>query len=176
MHVVIRYAGSAPAAADAVHRAVTAVDPLVPVTIAPLQERATASLGGRRVLLTLALAFGAIALVLTSVGVYALVAFAVAQHARESAIRLALGAHPSSVMRRATRTGVAPALAGIAVGLIGAVWLGGALQSQLFHVRPHDPAVLAVAALAVLSAASLAAAIPARRASRVDPVATLRLE
>ncbi len=176
MHFVVRYAGGAAAAVDGVRRAVAGVDPLVPVTIEPLQERATASLAGRRFLVALAGAFGAVALVLASVGVYALVAFAVAQGARESAIRIALGARPASVRGRAILSGVGPALAGVAGGLLGALWLGGALQAQLFHVRPRDPAVLATAALGACLAAWVAAALPARRAARVDPVAVLRME
>ncbi len=176
MHFVVRYAGSEMGAADGVRRALAGVDPLVPSTIEPLRDRATASLAGRRFLLMLAAAFGAIALVLASVGIYALVAFAVTQGAREAAIRLALGARPGSVVRRASRSGFAPALIGIAAGLAGSLWVGGAMRAQLFHVQPHDPAVLVIAAAAALLAAWVAASIPARRAARVDPVTLLRTD
>jgi putative ABC transport system permease protein len=176
MHFVVRYAGSEAAAADAVRRAMAAVDPLVPVTIEPLRERATAVLGDRRFLLIVAAAFGAIALLLSAVGVHALVTFSVSRSRREAAIRLALGAAPSIVRAGVARRGLVPAAVGTALGLLGSIWLGQALHSQLFQVSGVDPLVLAGAAGATLAAAGGAALAPARRIARVAPAEALREE
>lgn len=176
MHVLVRYTGSESAAVSAIRRAMAAADRLVPVSIAPLQTRVTEELADRRFLTIVASCFGVIALVLASVGVYALVAFRVARTLRESAIRLALGAPLSSVRSGAVRLGLAPACIGVAVALAGSVWLGRTLRSQLFHVNAVDPLVVAVAAIAAVTAACVAAAIPARRTARVDPAALLRME
>jgi putative ABC transport system permease protein len=176
MHVLVRYVGSEQAAVDAIRRAMASADPMVPVSIAPLQARVTSGLADRRFLTIVASAFGLIALLLASVGVYALVAFGVARSLRESAIRLALGAPPSTVRAGAVRTGLLPACFGIAAALAGSVWLGQTLRSQLFHVNAVDPLVLGIAAIAALAAACVAAAMPARRAARVDPAAILRID
>jgi hypothetical protein len=176
MHVLVRYTGGEAAAVSAIRQAMAAADRMVPVSIAPLQARVTDGLADRRFLTIVASSFGLIALVLASVGVYALVAFRVARTLRESAIRLALGAPLSSVRSGAVRLGLVPACIGVAVALAASVWLGRALRSQLFHVKAVDPLVVAVAALAAVAAACVAAAVPARRAARVDPAAILRME
>jgi ABC-type antimicrobial peptide transport system permease subunit len=105
-----------------------------------------------------------------------MVAFAVGRQLREAAIRLALGARPSLLQRRVLLRGLAPAAAGLALGLLLAWPVGHAIRAQLFQVRPADPIVLAAVALAVVAAALLASFLPARRAARVDAAAALRQE
>jgi putative ABC transport system permease protein len=176
MHLVVRYTGGTAAALRSVRQALADVDPMVPVTIEPLSVRAAESLGGRRLLLLMASGFGMAALFLAGAGVYAMVSFAVARQTRESAIRLALGAHPASLGRRTILQGCLPAAAGVIAGLALALAIGPAMRTQLFQVQPRDPVVLLAAALAMIAAAVIAALHPARRASRVNPAAALRQE
>ena len=114
MSLVVRYAGADGAARQRVAHALAAVDPLVPVSIESLEALTAESLNGRRLLLILAAGFGVAALLLAAAGVYAMVAFAVGRQLRDSAIRLALGAHPSSLGRRVVLQGVLPAAGGAA--------------------------------------------------------------
>ncbi len=174
MHVVVRYAGPVGTAVQGVRAAMASADRLVPVTIEPLEARATASLGDRRLVVLLAGGFGLIALLLSAAGVHAMVAFAVARQRREAAIRLALGAPPADLLRRMAGRGVGPAAAGIVAGLALAVPLGRVMAAQLFHVTPSDPVAIGAAGLGVLLAAAGASLLPARRASRVDPAVALR--
>jgi putative ABC transport system permease protein len=174
MSFVVRYAEGEGAAIDRIRRALAAVDSLVPVTIEPLDRRTAESLAGRRLLLTLAGGFAVVALLLSTSGVYAMAAFTTARRRREAAIRLALGAHPSSLGRRVILQAIVPASAGILAGVALAIPVGRAMQAQLFHVRPADPVVLGAAALAVAVAALAAAIAPARRAARVDAAVALR--
>ncbi len=176
MHVVARYEDSAGPAIAAVARAFAAVDPLVPVTIAPLDVLVSESLSSRRLLLILAGGFGTAALLLAAGGVYAMVAFVAGRQVRESAIRLALGARPSMLRRHMILRGLFPAVLGTLAGLTIVVAVGSAIRSQLFHVKPTDPLVMIGAALGVLGAAGLASLLPARRATRIEPAAALRRE
>ena len=176
MHLMVRYRGDVAAAAAAVRRTLSSLDPMAPVDVRPLESEVAAALGARRLLLMIAVGFGAGALLLASAGVYAMIAFAVDRQRRESAIRLALGARPSALQRRVVRQGLAPALAGVAIGLSLMVPFGAIIRAQLFEVTPGDPVVLAAAAVAMLAAALVASLVPAHRSSRVDPAVALRQE
>jgi hypothetical protein len=176
MHLLVRYSGAEPAAVTAIRQALSSSDPMVPFSLGPLQERVTGDLADRRFLTIVAATFGAIALALASVGVYALVAFSVLRRLRESAIRLALGAPASAVRVGAMRIGLLPAAAGVLIATAASFWLGHAIRAQLFHVNPTDPLVLGTAAVAALAAAAIAAIAPAIRAARVDPATILRME
>lgn len=153
------------------------LDPDVPLhrarTLADLEARATAD---TRVLGGLLAVFAALALLLAATGVWAVVAHGVVRRTRELGLRVALGAGPGSVVALVVRQGVGPAVAGVLVGA-GAAWLGGrALRGLLYQVSPGDPATLAGAALFLLAVTALAAWLPARRATRVDPMEALRSE
>ena len=174
MHILVRHRQGVPSVAEEARRVLSSVDPMVPVAIGPLASEVSRALRGRRLLLVVALGFGAAALLLATAGVYAMVAFAVGRQLRESAIRLALGARPWALQRRVLLQGLIPAAAGVALGLLLIVPLGAGLRAQLFGVAPTDPLVLAAAAGAAFAAALVAAATPARRSSRVDPAAALR--
>ena len=159
----------------AVRAVVADADPLLPLadmrTLQGVVDRATAPTGFALALIGLS---AAIALVLGAVGVYAVVAYAVSRRTAEIGVRLAIGATPADVRRLVMREGGLVVLAGLAVGLAAAIGLGRFVQGQLYNVTATDPATLAILTLVMLSVATAALAIPARRAARVDPTAALR--
>jgi putative ABC transport system permease protein len=119
-------------------------------------------------------AFATLALILAVTGVYGALAFTVAERRREIAVRLALGATPSGVVRLILATGIGAAALGIAVGLAGAVVGVRLLESLLYGIAPRDPLSFATAATVLLVTAAAACYIPARRAAAVDPAVVLR--
>jgi ABC-type antimicrobial peptide transport system permease subunit len=162
--------------AATIRQVFASIDPRVPVTIDSLEARSRSGLGSRKLLLTLSVGFGGVALFLAAAGVYSLVAFLAERGRRDAAICLALGARPASLRRRTTLRGAMPAFIGVAVGLAAAVPVGRALRAQLFNAPAFDPAVLTIAGATVVLAAWIAASVPARRTTRVDPAAVLRGE
>jgi ABC-type antimicrobial peptide transport system permease subunit len=131
---------------------------------------------GARAAAVLLLGFGLLALVLGSIGTYGLIAYGVETRQREFAVRMAVGARASSVMRLVLGDGARLAAAGVAVGVGGAFALSGVMRGLLFEVAPTDPVTFTAAPLLLALTAMLACAIPAWRATRVDPNATLRRE
>jgi len=162
-----------PRMAAAVREAAIALEPRALVGLAPLQpfER---SLGEPRLLARLLGTLALLALVVTVAGIYAVVSHTVARRTGEIGVRVALGATGRDIGRLIVGESVRPALAGAVLGLVACAWWLGSLRALLFGFEPADPRVLAFAALVVVLTAVLASAIPARRASRVDPAATLR--
>ena len=121
-------------------------------------------------------AFAAFALLLASVGVYGVLSYAVAQRRREMGLRMALGAERRDLVRWVVARGLRPVLGGVAVGL-GVAWaLAHLIGGLLYDVRPRDPMTFAVAAATLIAVAAVACWLPARRASRVDPLSALRAE
>ena len=118
--------------------------------------------------------FACIALVLAVTGVFGVMSHTVAERTREIGIRMALGAQPGDVLRQIVGRTLALALAGLVIGLVGAFAVGRVIQSQLFGVQLVDPPTLIVVCLILVSSASAASFLPARRAARLDPVTTLR--
>jgi ABC-type antimicrobial peptide transport system permease subunit len=160
-----------------VRRDVAALDSRLPLAIVEsLATLVDASLAGRRFTMLVLLAFAAIAVALSVVGVYGVLAYLVGQRKREIGLRLAIGASPSQVMWLFVREGAALTLAGLVVGLAGALAAGRWVSSLLFSVTPADPATLAIVIGALASAAACATYVPARRAARVDPSDALRAE
>jgi predicted permease len=161
----------------AVRRALREAHPdLIVREIRTLEEQIDRTLGQERLIARLLGFFGLLALVLTGVGLYGVMSFAVARRTHEMGIRLALGAPPSRLLARVLRETCLLAAAGIAVGLLAALGASRAVEAFLFGVKPHDPATAAAAALGLLAVAALAGYLPARRAARVDPVVALRHE
>jgi predicted permease len=134
---------------------------------AQLQERMTGTLAGF---------FGGLALLLSAIGLYGLMAYSVAQRQREIGIKVALGAEPRRVMREVLRDGLAVTLTGVAVGFAAALATVQLVRSLLFGVTPHDPLTLAAAPASLVAVAIVACLLPAARAARVDPMIALRAE
>ena len=177
LSLVIRTEGDPAALAPAFREAVWSLDRDLPVgELATLEQLFAASLAPQRFLTTLLGAFAALALVLGTVGIYGVMAFTVSRRTREIGIRMALGARPGDVLRATMRHGAALTLAGLALGLAGAVAASRALSGLLFEVDPLDPLTLAGVALLLAAASLFACFWPARRATRVDPMVTLRYE
>jgi ABC-type antimicrobial peptide transport system permease subunit len=156
---------------------VAGVDPLVPMirpgTMLDLLEADTAR---HSFYLTLLGLFAVVALVLAAVGMYGVVAFAVAQRTRELGLRMALGARAPQVVSLVLWQGLRPALAGAAAGVLGALAASRILTSLLFEVTPQDPLTYLGVAVVLLAVVALACSIPARRATRVPPGIALRAE
>jgi len=119
---------------------------------------------------------GSMALVLGIVGVYGVISYGVAQRSREVGIRIALGARSSEVRRMFVRQGLSMTLLGIAVGLAAAFALSQWMSSLLFGVSPKDPVTYAAVSIVLIIATAVACYMPARRATRVDPMESLRAE
>jgi ABC-type antimicrobial peptide transport system permease subunit len=120
--------------------------------------------------------FGSLALMLTAIGIYGVVAYAVAQRTREVGIRMALGARQRDVQKLILSKGLMLVGWGTGCGFIGCYWLSRLVVTQLYGIDPSDPATLATAAAILIAVALLASYIPARRASKVDPLVALRCE
>ena len=142
----------------------------------PLETLVSSSLGQRRFTLTLMLMFGLVALALAAVGIYGVMAYTVAQRTQEIGIRMALGARPLMVLSMVLRDGMALVAVGLAVGVIAALALGRLVSSLLYDVTATDATTYAIIAAALAAVALVAIVIPARRATRVDPMQALRSE
>jgi predicted permease len=121
-------------------------------------------------------ALAAVATLLAAIGLYGVLSYTVAQRTREIGVRLALGARPGSVLRLVVGHSFRLSAIGVALGAAAALLLGPAIESQLYGVRPRDAATLATVSAALLAVALLAAYLPARRATRVDPLVALRVD
>jgi predicted permease len=170
--------GQAPEAIESALRAsIHRYDPrLVVDGMRTMEQQIDKSVSSQRALAMLAASFSALALIMTSVGLYGVLAFATTQRTREIGVRMALGAQRSSVVLLVMREMALTALIGVAVALPAAVGLSRLLASQLYGVRPGDPITLAACVLICAFMVVLAAAIPARRAASVDPMKALRSE
>jgi putative ABC transport system permease protein len=175
LDLVMRADGDLFAVARAAERAVWAIDPDQPVaSVRPLEDMLRGTVAERRLSTGLLAAFGVLALLLAAIGIYGVMAFSTLQRTRELGIRLALGAEPRDVLRLILRDGARLSALGVGLGVVGALAASRAVSSMLFGVSPTDPLTFA-AVVAILGGASLLACyIPARRATRVDPVVALR--
>jgi hypothetical protein len=144
--------------------------------LAPMRELMARSTAQRRFLMWLLTVFAVAALLLAAVGVYGIVAESVAQRTREIGLRMALGARPAAALRLLALDGLSSLLPGMALGLAGAAGLTRTMRSVLFEVAPLDPVVFGAAAAALGLCGALACYLPARRATRIDPLAALRQE
>lgn len=160
-----------------VRTTVAGLDPAVPVAgVMTLQDRIDRATAPAAFALAIVAIAAAIALILGLVGVYAVVTYADSQRTREIGVRLAVGAGPSDVRRMVWRQGAIVVLAGTTVGLAGAMGLTRVMEAMLHGVSPRDPVSFAALTVLLLAAAGLALWLPARRASRIDPVQALRAE
>jgi putative ABC transport system permease protein len=175
--LVVRTPGDASAIAGELRRVVHAVDPEVAVAdVSPLRSVVDKALENRRYQMWLFTAFGAVALLIATVGVYATTAYGVSRRRREMNIRVALGARASQVFALVLRQSTTPLGAGIGAGCAGALALGTVVASLLFKVRASDPIVIASVVAVVGTVGVLAAATAARQGLQIDPAAALRDE
>jgi predicted permease len=144
--------------------------------ISTMENNIAKSLGSRRMMMSLLGAFAGIALLLASVGLYGVMALTVTQRTRELGIRLALGAQRADVFRLVLSQGMRLVVSGLIMGLLGAVGAGRGLQSVLYGVGGSDTPALSFALFALAIVALIACWLPARRATRVDPMVALRAE
>jgi putative ABC transport system permease protein len=144
--------------------------------VGTLEEQIDGTLAQPRFQATLLAVFAAIALLLASVGIYGVTSHAVNQRTQEVGIRMALGALRGDVMRLVIGQHLGPALIGIAIGVTGGLVLSRYLRTLLYGVAPTDPVTFASMSIALLAVAALACWIPARRATRIDPLVALRAE
>jgi putative ABC transport system permease protein len=175
--IVLRTAVPPASIAPAARERVRAIDPLIPVSRMQTME---ALVGGTvaepRFHMLLVAALGVSALVLATIGIYGLLAFSVSLRAREIGVRAALGATSGDIARMVLGEGMRLVIAGLALGLAGALVLTRALKTMLFGIEPTDPATFGTIAVVLIGGAAVACYVPARRAARTDPARALRSE
>jgi len=155
--------------------AVQSIDPDQPIAdVRTMEQWMSRSLETRRAPMVLLALFGAVALVLSAIGIYGVLAFGVAQRVREFGIRQALGANRRAILSLVLTQGLRTAAVGVAIGLVGSYVLSRFLQTLLFGVQPHDVGVCIVVSVLLFIVAIAACYIPARRATKIDPMVALR--
>jgi predicted permease len=175
--VVLRTEGDPTAAMSSVRRAVNDIDPReVIYNVETLDEVIANSYAARRFSMILLGIFAALALALACVGIYGVVSYLVGQRTHEIGVRMALGAQPNDVLRLVLGHGAKMALVGVAVGIAGAFGLTRWMANELFGVTAHDPVTFAGVAGLLMLVAVAACYVPARRATKVDPMVALRYE
>jgi putative ABC transport system permease protein len=173
----VRTAGDPLALAAPLRSALAAVDPELPVfSVKTMQQVTDESLVTRRWPMLLSMGFGVVALLLSALGIYGVLAYLVTQRTKELGIRMALGGSPRAIFDLVLREGIALLAVGLAVGGVGLVALRRVLDAQLYGVTTANPVVMALAALLLGVIALVACAIPAGRATRIDPVLALNQE
>lgn len=176
-YLIVRTASDPTSLVPAIREAIHKTDANLPVTqVMPMQDLLSSSVASRRFSATLIGIFAGIALLLAAVGIYGVTSYVVWQRTQEIGIRMALGAQPGNVRRLVVNLGAKLALAGVAIGLVGALALTRLLSSMLFGVKSTDPATFAGVAILLVGVTLLACYVPARRAMRVDPMVALRYE
>ncbi len=177
MSVIVKATGEPFALLPTIRQIVRRLDPEVPIfQVQTLEEIARARLGTNRFAQSLFGVFAALALLLGGVGIYGVMSFAVSRRAKELGVRLALGASRGSVLRLVLSQGAQLTLPGVVVGLLLALASGIVLESLLYEVSPLDPLTYGVVAIVLVVVSMAATLLPAYRATRLDPITSLREE
>jgi putative ABC transport system permease protein len=177
LHIMLNTAGSPSASQATVEKTVHRLDPLLAVSdMHTMEEVVSATETSRRFNTVILTTFASIALALSLLGIYGVLAYSVTERAREIAIRMALGATRRDVLWRTLRNALTLAGVGISVGLIASAGLTRFLSSLLYGVRPLDAGAILGAVMVLLACSTLAGWLPARRAASIDPMETLRTE
>ena len=177
MNLLVRTGGEPSQIMPSVRARLKTIEPALTVfNIRTLFEHVGGSLYVERMESLLLTVFGALALTLTAIGIYGVVTYSVAQRTREVGIRMALGAQKKDVLKMVLAQGVALVAWGAVIGLIACYWLSRLVSSQLYGVSAYDPATLISVVVVLIVVALLATYIPARRATKVDPLVALRYE
>jgi ABC-type antimicrobial peptide transport system permease subunit len=164
-------------AVSALREKVRAIDPASPLfDVGALQEAVDSSFDNRRAVMLLLAAFAGLAVFLSALGIYGVLAYDVSQRTREIGVRSAIGASQGQIAGLILRQGLWKGGVGVALGLLGAALLSRSMTTLLFNVRPTDPAVYAAVSFVLIAIALLASYLPARRAARIDPLIALREE
>jgi putative ABC transport system permease protein len=177
MSIAARTQGDPSAVAQALKQEIWKVDSQLPVTrLEPMSEVAATSFAARRFNMTLLSLFAGLALVLAAIGIYGVMSNAVTQRTHEIGIRVALGARAIDVLKLMIRNGMTLVIIGVVVGLAGAFALTRLMTALLFGVTPMDGLTIGTVSAVLIGVAFLACYIPARRATKVDPLVALRYE
>jgi predicted permease len=174
--IEIRVAGDPTPMVPVIREALSRAEPHVNLRVESMPERVSQQFERERAVTALAAAFAALALLLASIGLYGVLADGVGRRTKEIGVRMALGAGRTQVVGLIVRQGAMLTMIGLLAGLIAAPWLTRYLKSMLFDVSPFDPQIFLAVAFVLAIIATLAAYLPARRATRVDPVIALRAE
>ena len=173
----LRTARPADDVVSALRAKVRAIDPALPLFDAGgLAEAVDSSFDNRRAVMLLLAAFAGLALFLSALGIYGVLAYDVSQRTREIGMRSAIGASRGQIVGLIMRQGLWKGGIGVVIGLIGAALLSSSMTTLLFNVRPTDPAVYVAVSFVLIAVALLASYLPARRAARIDPLIALRDE
>jgi predicted permease len=177
VELVVRTKAPLDAVAPSVRTALHAIDPNLPAAhYEELSELIDRAVSPRRFTMVLLAGFAAAALLLAAIGIYGVISYTVGQRTQEIGIRMALGASPGQVRRRVMAQTLALVSSGIAIGTVCALGLSRLLAALLYRLEPSDPATFAATVLTLLAVALAAGYLPARRASRIDPMAALRMD
>jgi putative ABC transport system permease protein len=172
---IVAKTGTAPQSLfSSIRQRIWDVDAHQPVELATMEQVFADSLMRRRFTLALLAAFAMLALVLTVVGVYGVISYSVSQRAQEFGIRIAVGARPWHVLSLILSQSLRTTALGVLAGIVASLALTRAMRSLLFHISPHDPLTLALVTLLLVFLSALASWLPARRATKVDPMEALR--
>jgi ABC-type lipoprotein release transport system permease subunit len=164
------------AMAGAIRAAVGRAEKNAPISgVAPLEQQLGDYLTQRRFQTSLLTGFSIVALLMAAVGIYGLIQYSIATRTREIGLRMAIGAQARDIFRMIITEGLTLSLTGVAIGLVGAWWLGRAGSSLLFGVTASDPLTFTTVSLLLTAVATAACYFPARRATRVDPILALRV-
>lgn len=174
-NILVRTVGDPTSATSLVRAALKEIDPDLPLlNPQPLTTLIAQNVANRKLAMCLLAGFAALALLLASIGVYSVMAYLVTQRTAEIGIRVALGASPENIMAMVLTQGLHLALVGVVIGLGVALGVTRLMQQALFGVQPHDPLIYAGLSLTILAVAALACWLPARRATKIDPLVALR--
>jgi putative ABC transport system permease protein len=177
MNLVIRTQGDPVNLAAAVRREVKAIEPEQPVAaVRTMEDWLSTAVSAPRYRTSLLALFALIALILASTGIYGVMSYSVTQRTHELGVRMALGARPFDVLKMVVRQGMTLVVIGTVIGLVGAFALTRVVSSLLFEVTPKDPLTFVTVSVFLLLAALVACYLPARRATKVDPLVALRYE
>ena len=171
----LRTTGAPAALIPAVRESIVAIDPNIGIdAIAPMEQLEASSRAKQRFYAVMLGVFAVVSAVLAAIGVYGVLAYAVAQRTKEIGVRMALGAQAGQVLSLIMRRGLALTVAGVTAGLIVAAAAARSIESMLFGITPFDPSAFAAVAIGFAVVAAVASYVPAKRATRVDPVVALR--